>query len=114
VDNPIPLPGIKAPPHDFSVYGCHFPVYVLFYRPYPGHKTPFNIPGIEPDKDPAVYIVFGNTVFQGEKAFQPGFFCFSVQFDVFPAFGGGHHRQKGDDDTFDKGTAFFFAQSAGL
>jgi hypothetical protein len=46
-------------------------------------------------------------VFQGEQRFQPGFFGFSVQFDVFPAFGEGRHRQKGDDDTFDKGTAFF-------
>jgi hypothetical protein len=58
-------------------------------------------------KHPAVYIVFGDTVFQGEQRFQPGFFGFSVQFDVFPAFGEGRHRQKGDDDTFDKGTAFF-------
>jgi hypothetical protein len=32
---------------------------------------------------------------------------FSVPFDVFPAFGEGRHRQKGDDDTFDKGIAFF-------
>jgi hypothetical protein len=39
-------------------------------------KTPFNLPGIEPVKHPAVYIVFGNTVFQGKKLFQPCFFAF--------------------------------------
>jgi hypothetical protein len=55
--------------------------------------------------------VFGNTLFQGEKAFQPGFFGFPVQFDVFPAFGEGHHCQKGDGDNFDKGTAFFSLNS---
>jgi hypothetical protein len=38
--------------------------------------------------------------------FQPGFFGFSVQFDVFPPFGEGHNGQKGDEDNFDEGIAF--------
>jgi hypothetical protein len=39
--------------------------------------------------------------------FQPGFFGFSVQFDVFPPFGEGHNGQKGDDDNFDEWITFF-------
>jgi hypothetical protein len=103
----FPCRVLKLPPQGFPVYGYHFPVSVLFYRPHPGHESPLNIPEIGPVKHTAVYTVFGNTMFQGEKAFQPGFFGFSVQFDVFPALGEGRHRQKGDDDNFDKGIAFF-------
>jgi hypothetical protein len=74
-------------------------------------RTFYSVPGIEPVKHPAVYIVFGNTVFQEEKVFQPCFLCFPVQFDVFPAFGEGHHRQKGNDNNFDKGIAFLAVDS---
>jgi hypothetical protein len=51
-------------PHGFSVYSYHFPLLLLFYRPYLGHKTAFNVPGIKPVKHPPVYIVFGNTLVQ--------------------------------------------------
>jgi hypothetical protein len=97
---------LSASPHGLPVYGDDFPFLVSFYRPYPGHKTAFDLLGVKPVKDPAVYIVLGNTVFQREKLFQPGFFGFSVPFDVFPPFGEGHNGQEGDNDTFDEGRAF--------
>jgi hypothetical protein len=50
--------------------------------------------------------VLGDAVFQGEKLLQPCFFGFPVQFDVFPALGKSHRRQKGDDDNLDEGVAF--------
>jgi hypothetical protein len=42
--------------------------------------------------------MFGDAVLQGEELSQPGFFGFSVFFDVFPAFGKGHDGQQGDND----------------
>jgi hypothetical protein len=55
--------------------------------------------------------MFGNTVFQGEKLFQPRFFSFSAQFDVFPPFGEGHNGQKGNDNNPDEGITFLSLDS---